>query len=73
MLRRATQAGFEALNRGDYEAAFTLYHPDGELITPPGFVGLGFDPLYRGREERIDFQRRWTAEWVRARRGCDQG
>jgi ketosteroid isomerase-like protein len=55
----------EATNRGDYEAAFALYHPDVELITPPQLIGLGEDSLYRGREERTAFQRKWTAEWGR--------
>lgn len=26
-------------------------------------VELSFDPVYRGREARAEFQRRWTAEW----------
>jgi ketosteroid isomerase-like protein len=63
LLRRSVQAGFEALNRGDYELPFAFYDPEGELITPPQLVGLGFDPLYHGREQRIAFQRRWIAEW----------
>ena len=62
-LLRAAQLGFAALNRGDFESSFLLYHPEVEFITPPRLVGLGFDPVYRGREGRIDFQRRWTAEW----------
>jgi ketosteroid isomerase-like protein len=60
---RAVQLGTEATNRGDYEAAFGLYHPDCEAIFPPQIIGLGEDPLYRGREGRIGVQRRWTAEW----------
>jgi ketosteroid isomerase-like protein len=62
-LLRAAHLGFAALNRGDFESSFLLYHPDVEFITPPRLVGLGFDPVYRGIEGRIDFQRRWTAEW----------
>lgn len=62
-LLRAAQSGFDATNRGDFEAGFLLYHPDIELVTPPNLVGIGFHPLYRGREARFDFQRRWTAEW----------
>ncbi len=63
MTLHAVQLGFEATNRGDYEAAFGLYHPDCEAIFPPQIVGLGEDPVYRGREERIAVQQRWTAEW----------
>jgi ketosteroid isomerase-like protein len=62
-VRRAAQLGFESMNRDDVEAALALYHPEVELIVPPEFVGLGLDPLYRGREERFRFQRRWNAEW----------
>jgi ketosteroid isomerase-like protein len=67
LIRRADQQGFEANNRGDYEACFGLYHPDVELIVPPQFVALGLDPQYRGREERVRFQRRWNAEWGEVR------
>jgi ketosteroid isomerase-like protein len=63
VILRAAQSGFDGINRGDFEAAFVLYHPDTELITPPNFVELGFDPVYRGRAARFEFQRRWTAEW----------
>jgi hypothetical protein len=40
-----------------------LYQSDFEFITPPRLVGLGFDPVYRGRDGRIQFQRRWMDEW----------
>jgi ketosteroid isomerase-like protein len=63
MLRRALRLGFEAVNRGDYEAAFALYHPDVETIVPPVLAGLGLDPVVRSREQRFRFQQRWTAEW----------
>jgi ketosteroid isomerase-like protein len=63
VVRRATQLGLEAVNRGDFEAAFVLYDPLVELITEPRFVELGFERVYRGREERIRFQQRWVAEW----------
>jgi ketosteroid isomerase-like protein len=63
LIRRAAQLGLEATNRGDFEAAFALYHPDIELTATGTFVTLGFDPVYRGREERIRFQERWHADW----------
>jgi ketosteroid isomerase-like protein len=65
--RRAVQLAYEAANRGDYEAAFMLYHPEVELTVPPQFTALGLDTRYRGRQERIDFQRRWNAEWGEVR------
>jgi ketosteroid isomerase-like protein len=65
--RRAVQLAYEAANRGDYEAAFMLHDPDVELMVPTQFTALGFDTRYRGRQERIDFQRRWTAEWGEVR------
>jgi ketosteroid isomerase-like protein len=63
LVRRAAQLGFEALNRDDVEAAFVLYHPDVELDLPKEFVGLGLDPPERGRDERVNFERKWNAEW----------
>src|SRR5947209_3602092 len=64
VLRRAAQLGLEALNCRDYEAVFALlYHPDAELTVFPEFVGLGFEPVYRGLDARIGFHERWDAEW----------
>jgi ketosteroid isomerase-like protein len=63
LLRRFSELAFDASNRGDFEVGFLLYHRDVELVTPPTMLGLGFDPIYRGRQARFDFQRRWTAEW----------
>lgn len=54
---------FDATNRGDFEVGFLLYAPSVELITPPTLKALGFDPVYRGRDARFEFQREWTAEW----------
>ena len=63
VFRRAAELGFEAVNRGDFEAAFVLYDEQVELVSDSRFVQLGFDDVYRGRGERIRFQERWTAEW----------
>jgi ketosteroid isomerase-like protein len=63
VLLRAAQAGFAAINRGDLESSFLLYHPDIEIITPSRLVAMGFETSYRGREARFDYQRRWTREW----------
>ena len=62
-LRRALQLGFEAVNRGDFEAAFASYNADVELVSDSRLIGLGFDGVYRGRAERVRFQQRWVAEW----------
>jgi ketosteroid isomerase-like protein len=63
VILRAAQAGFAAVNRGDFESSFLIYHPEIEIITPPRLVAIGFDPAYRGRDARFDYQRRWTQEW----------
>jgi ketosteroid isomerase-like protein len=63
LLRRVVQAGLEAVNRADFEVAFAVYDPEVELISDPRLTALGFERVYRGREERIRFQERWTAEW----------
>src|SRR3954447_7843130 len=57
---RAAQTGVAAINRGDFESSFLLYHRDVEIITPSQLVAIGFDPSYRGLEARFDYQRRWT-------------
>jgi ketosteroid isomerase-like protein len=63
VIHRAVQLGMEAINRGDYEAAFALHDPDVELNSPPDMIGLGEASVTRGREARIRFQRDWTAQW----------
>ena len=62
MVRRSSRLALEALNRGDYEAAFAVVPPDYETITPPELAGLGFEPVYRGRKDRLRFHRAWVAE-----------
>jgi ketosteroid isomerase-like protein len=63
VLRRLIQLGHEALNRGDFEAAFARYDPHIELVSDSRLMGLGFDGVYRGHAERVRFQQRWVAEW----------
>jgi ketosteroid isomerase-like protein len=43
--------------------AFALYHPDIQSIFDESMVSLGIEPVYHGREARIDMQQRWNAEW----------
>jgi ketosteroid isomerase-like protein len=62
VVRTFVQHGFEATNRRDLEAAFSLYAPDVESIWPPELAVLGFE-LTRGREARTQAQLRWLAEW----------
>jgi ketosteroid isomerase-like protein len=63
MVAYAARVLFESFNRGDYEAAFALYHPLGETSFPPQLASVGFESNTRGRAERVLAQRRWNAEW----------
>jgi ketosteroid isomerase-like protein len=67
VVHRVAVGATEAVNRGDHEAAFVFHHPDVELHSPPEMVGLGEDSVTRGREERVRFQRTWTAQWGEVR------
>jgi len=62
MIRYGVRLTIEAANRKDHEAAFVLAPPDFESIPDPELVGIGFDPVYRGREERVRLQRQWEDE-----------
>ncbi len=62
-LKRGTRLSFEANNRRDYAASFLSYRQDGESIYPPDFASVGVGTRLRGRMDRIDFQRRWDADW----------
>jgi ketosteroid isomerase-like protein len=42
---------YDAVNRGDWDAAFRDQHPDVELTTPPGPVAGPNAATYRGRAE----------------------
>jgi hypothetical protein len=59
VLRHAVRRALEAANRGDYEAAFALIPPWYETHAPPELVGLGFERVYTGPEERLRLQRQW--------------
>ena len=63
LIDRFARLGFAALNRGDFAASFLTCHEDLEFETPARLVGLGFEPVYRGVHARIEFQRRWMADW----------
>ena len=63
VFHRAAQLGLEAVNRRDYDSAFARYDQHVELVLESRLVGLGFDRVYRGLEERVRFQERWFAEW----------
>ena len=53
----------EALNRGEPQTAFSVYHPtDSELVVGERFLGLAMEGT-RGRDARIRFQEAWNAEW----------
>ena len=63
ILLRVVRLGFEAANRGDYEAAFGFYDRDIEFVPPPSMIGLGDEPSYHGPEARIEYEQNWRAEW----------
>ena len=63
MVRRSVRLGTEAINRGDYEVGFSAYSPDVEAIFAAELATVGGEAGTRGREERIRFQREWSAEW----------
>jgi ketosteroid isomerase-like protein len=64
IIRRLIQRGYQAFNRGDLQAGFMRFHPDIELVTSdPRILALGFDPVTRGLEARVRFQRQWNDEW----------
>jgi len=72
VIRHGVQRAVEATNRGDFEAAFALHAPHVELNSPPEMVGLGEEAVTRGREERVRFQRSWTAQWGEVRLEPDE-
>jgi ketosteroid isomerase-like protein len=64
LLSRTVRLAVEASNRGDYEVAFLLFHPDMEALAPPSTVVLGtFPERLQGRRERIQFERSWRGDW----------
>jgi ketosteroid isomerase-like protein len=64
VLARTVRLSAEASNRGDYEVAFLLFHPDMEFVAPAGGVVLGtFPERLQGRRERIQFERSWRGDW----------
>ena len=60
--RHAARMFTEAINRGDFEASFGLYHPEAELVVAGGLPTLGLEGA-TGPAERIRFQERWMADW----------
>jgi ketosteroid isomerase-like protein len=72
ILLRVVRLGFEAANRGDYEAAFGFYDRDVEFIPPASLIGLGDESSYRGPEARIEYEKNWRAEWGDFRYGPEE-
>ncbi len=62
-VRRTAERGAAAVNRGDYEAAFVLYHPALEATFPQQLATLGAETDFATLAARIEFQRQWVAEW----------
>jgi ketosteroid isomerase-like protein len=63
LVARFARLLFESFNRGDYESAFVLYHPQGETSFPSEFASVGFVSSTRGRAERVRAQRFWNSDW----------
>jgi ketosteroid isomerase-like protein len=63
LIRAALERGTEALNRGDYEAAYLLWRDDCESTFPAQMTALGDPAGTRGRAARVRFQAQWTKEW----------
>lgn len=61
-LRRAVVSGWEALNRGDLDVAFALYHPQIASTVDPLLLGVGLGHT-RGREARVAVQTEAMAEF----------
>jgi ketosteroid isomerase-like protein len=62
VIGRFVQVAIGAVNRGDLETTFILYDPRVEFVAE-ALEGLGFEGVYRGIQARVDWQRRWVAEW----------
>jgi ketosteroid isomerase-like protein len=61
-VRRTFRVLFEAINRRDYESAFALITPEFEMVPPAELIGIGFDSVYRGRQDRRRFQEQWVSD-----------
>jgi ketosteroid isomerase-like protein len=63
VVRRGFAAFQEGLARGEPGAFFDsgVVAPDAEWILPPN--APGFRPVYRGRDEFLDFMRTWTEDF----------
>jgi ketosteroid isomerase-like protein len=60
LLRRAVVSGWQALNRGDLEVSFALYHPNVVSEVAPGLVSIGLGDT-RGRDARVALQKEGLA------------
>jgi ketosteroid isomerase-like protein len=60
--------GFEAVTRGDDDAALLVYDRDFEFnIIGDAYVALGFAESYRRQEGWHEWRRLWHEAWVNAR------
>ena len=75
LVRRQWERMLEAANRQDWDAVFAIIPSDPsdfETITPPEMVGLGFEPVYRGREERLRYQLTWIEQLGEFEQGAEE-
>jgi ketosteroid isomerase-like protein len=57
---RIARAGFEALNKGDYEALLTLFSEDVEIFSTPELANPG---RFHGRDGFLKWIEPWTDAW----------
>jgi ketosteroid isomerase-like protein len=57
---RIARAGFEALNKGDYEALLTLFSEDVEIFSTPELANPG---RFHGRDGFLKWSEPWTDAW----------
>ena len=62
-MRHGVEVALEAHNRRDLAVAFALLHEHCESTFPAQMGGLGSASGTRGREERLQFHRRFLDEW----------
>jgi len=61
LIERSFRRAYQAFSRGDFEAAFSVLHPDVEWHTPPNFPDAA---VLHGRQAVLDwYGSRWADSW----------
>ena|SRR5439155_12441330 len=64
MIWRATEQGFAATNRRDFEAVLPRYDPNVEFLPSRGLVGVGIAASYRGHDGFLRLWGDWDSAWA---------